>query len=43
MKPVVVGKGKQAIGSAGGFGHYNLSPEVTKAIKSKGYNQPTPI
>jgi superfamily II DNA/RNA helicase len=28
---------------AGGFGHYNLSPEIVKAIRAKGYNMPTPI
>ena len=27
----------------GGFGHYNLSQEVLKGIKLKGYNLPTPI
>ena len=28
---------------AGGFGNFNLSEEVVKAIRGKGYNLPTPI
>jgi len=27
----------------GGFSHYNLSQNILKAIKVKGYNLPTPI
>lgn len=34
-------KKEGGVGSA--FASYNLMPEVLKAIKSKGYNMPTPI
>jgi ATP-dependent RNA helicase DDX54/DBP10 len=29
--------------STGGFGHYNLDLDIVKAIRTKGYNMPTPI
>lgn len=29
--------------SGGGFAAFNLSPNIIKAIRGKGYNQPTPI
>lgn len=34
-------KDKTQIG--GGFAHFNLSQDILKAIRSKGYNLPTPI
>ena len=30
-------------GAGGAFAAYNLCPEILKAIKTKGYNMPTPI
>jgi ATP-dependent RNA helicase DDX54/DBP10 len=36
-------KAKKGKTTGGGFEHYNLIPELFKAIKSKGYNLPTPI
>lgn len=30
-------------GTGGGFAAFNLSQPVLKAIRAKGYNQPTPI
>ena len=34
---------KKEGGTGSAFASYNLMPEVLKAIKSKGYNMPTPI
>ena len=38
-------KPKSKSNTAGGnaFGAYNLSPDILKAIRIKGYNLPTPI
>jgi superfamily II DNA/RNA helicase len=35
--------GDKSTAIGGAFGHYNLSINVLKAIRSKGYNLPTPI
>lgn len=40
-KPVQISGKKKVKG--GSFESFNLSPEVFKAIKRKGYNMPTPI
>lgn len=34
---------KKEGGSGSAFANYNLMPEIVKAVKSKGYNLPTPI
>ena len=34
---------KKEAGQGNAFANYNLMPEIVKAIKSKGYNMPTPI
>lgn len=39
----VHGSKKNEKGIGGGFAHYNLSQNILKAIKAKGYNLPTPI
>ena len=34
---------KKESGQGSAFANYNLMPEIVKAVKSKGYNIPTPI
>jgi len=40
---VTAKEAKQQKGIGGAFAAYNLSEPILKAIKVKGYNQPTPI
>jgi superfamily II DNA/RNA helicase len=43
VKTVAKGNEKHGSSIGGAFANYNLSVPILKAIKSKGYNLPTPI